>query len=137
MDLLSPPLQKQCKACTNEIQSLPDTISIFWRTHLQEVDFSDNALTELPSYIFELEVSVIFSICSLYICMSLGLLSHGNVEIEALETMVCHLPSSLQMVLLIHIVSLQPQALANVSKVELYGFIFERGAVQGKGLRMI
>lgn len=48
--------QKQCKASSNEIQSLPDTISIFWRTHLQEVDFSDNRLTELPSYIFELEV---------------------------------------------------------------------------------
>ena len=34
-------------------------ISIFWRTHLREVDFSDNALKELPSYIFELEVQYI------------------------------------------------------------------------------
>lgn len=49
-------MQRQCKASSNEIQSLPDTISIFWRTHLQEVDFSENSLTELPSYIFELEV---------------------------------------------------------------------------------
>lgn len=62
--------------------------------------------------------------------------SNGNVEIEALETVVCHLLSSLQMVLLIHIVSLQPQAPANVSKVEPYGFIFKREAVQGKGFRM-
>lgn len=51
-------VQKQYKASTNEIKSLPDTISIFWRTHLQEVDFSENCLKELPSYIFELEVSV-------------------------------------------------------------------------------
>lgn len=52
-------VQKQYKASNNEIESLPDTISIFWRTHLQEVDFSENCLKELPSYIFELEVSVI------------------------------------------------------------------------------
>lgn len=49
-------VQKVCKAANNQIESLPDTISIFWRTHLKEVDFSENALKELPSYIFELEV---------------------------------------------------------------------------------
>uniref|UniRef100_H3CMJ3 non-specific serine/threonine protein kinase n=1 Tax=Tetraodon nigroviridis TaxID=99883 RepID=H3CMJ3_TETNG len=49
---------KQYKASNNEIESLPDTISIFWRTHLQEVDFSENCLKELPSYIFELEALV-------------------------------------------------------------------------------
>uniref|UniRef100_A0A3B5BEW0 non-specific serine/threonine protein kinase n=1 Tax=Stegastes partitus TaxID=144197 RepID=A0A3B5BEW0_9TELE len=49
---------KQCKASYNVIESLPNTISIFWRTHLQEVDFSDNSLKELPSYIFELEALV-------------------------------------------------------------------------------
>ncbi|XP_041840522.1 leucine-rich repeat serine/threonine-protein kinase 1 isoform X2 [Melanotaenia boesemani] len=47
---------KQCKASSNVIETLPNTISIFWRTHLQEVDFADNMLKELPSYIFELEV---------------------------------------------------------------------------------
>ncbi|TSK53838.1 Leucine-rich repeat serine/threonine-protein kinase 1 [Bagarius yarrelli] len=47
---------KICKAASNQIQSLPDTISIFWRTHLKEVDFSENALKELPSYIFELQI---------------------------------------------------------------------------------
>lgn len=52
-----PSVQKEYKASNNEIQSLPDTISLFWRTHLQEVDFSENSLKELPSYIFELEVS--------------------------------------------------------------------------------
>uniref|UniRef100_A0A3P8RJX0 non-specific serine/threonine protein kinase n=1 Tax=Amphiprion percula TaxID=161767 RepID=A0A3P8RJX0_AMPPE len=49
---------KQCKASSNVIESLPNTISIFWRTHLQEMDFSDNSLNDLPSYIFELEALV-------------------------------------------------------------------------------
>ncbi|XP_029977672.1 leucine-rich repeat serine/threonine-protein kinase 1-like isoform X3 [Sphaeramia orbicularis] len=49
---------KQCRASSNEMESLPNTISIFWRTQLQEVDFSDNHLKELPSYIFELEAVV-------------------------------------------------------------------------------
>ncbi|XP_029946629.1 leucine-rich repeat serine/threonine-protein kinase 1 isoform X3 [Salarias fasciatus] len=49
---------KQLKASSNAIESLPDTISIFWKTQLQEVDFSDNSLKELPSYIFELEALV-------------------------------------------------------------------------------
>lgn len=56
-------LQKQCKAASNVIEGLPNTISIFWRTQLQEVDFSDNRLQELPSYIFELEVGAISWIC--------------------------------------------------------------------------
>ncbi|XP_062246581.1 leucine-rich repeat serine/threonine-protein kinase 1 isoform X1 [Platichthys flesus] len=54
---------KQCKASFNEIESLPNTISIFWRTKLQEVDFSDNILKELPSYIFELETVVSLRLC--------------------------------------------------------------------------
>lgn len=49
-------LQKICKASNNQIETLPDTISMFWRTQLKEVDFSENSLKELPSYIFELEV---------------------------------------------------------------------------------
>uniref|UniRef100_A0A8C2ES60 non-specific serine/threonine protein kinase n=1 Tax=Cyprinus carpio TaxID=7962 RepID=A0A8C2ES60_CYPCA len=47
---------KICKASNNQIEFLPDTISIFWKTHLMEVDISENVLKELPSYIFELEV---------------------------------------------------------------------------------
>ncbi|CDQ96087.1 unnamed protein product, partial [Oncorhynchus mykiss] len=47
---------KHCRASSNAIESLPNTISIFWRTQLQELDFSDNVIKELPSYIFELEV---------------------------------------------------------------------------------
>ncbi|XP_036442121.1 leucine-rich repeat serine/threonine-protein kinase 1 [Colossoma macropomum] len=54
---------KICKAAYNQIESLPDTISIFWRTHLKEVDFSENALKELPSYIFELEALISLKLC--------------------------------------------------------------------------
>ncbi|XP_076879110.1 leucine-rich repeat serine/threonine-protein kinase 1 isoform X2 [Brachyhypopomus gauderio] len=54
---------KICKAANNQIESLPDTISIFWRTHLKEVDFSENALKELPSYIFELEAIISLKLC--------------------------------------------------------------------------
>ncbi|XP_076586819.1 leucine-rich repeat serine/threonine-protein kinase 1 isoform X1 [Chaetodon auriga] len=58
---------KQCRASSNVIQSLPNTISIFWRTQLQEVDFSDNSLQELPSYIFELEALVSLRLCGNHI----------------------------------------------------------------------
>ncbi|XP_032367721.1 leucine-rich repeat serine/threonine-protein kinase 1 isoform X2 [Etheostoma spectabile] len=58
---------KQCKASCNLIESLPNTISIFWRTHLQEVDFSDNSLKELPSYLFELEALVSLRLCGNHI----------------------------------------------------------------------
>nr|XP_057944931.1 leucine-rich repeat serine/threonine-protein kinase 1 isoform X5 [Doryrhamphus excisus] len=54
---------KHCKASSNQIQSLPDNISIFWKSHLQDVDFSDNGLKELPSYIFELEALVSLRLC--------------------------------------------------------------------------
>uniref|UniRef100_A0A4W6D0S7 Uncharacterized protein n=1 Tax=Lates calcarifer TaxID=8187 RepID=A0A4W6D0S7_LATCA len=58
---------RQCKASSNVIESLPNTISIFWRTKLQEVDFSDNSLRELPSYIFELEALVSLRLCGNHI----------------------------------------------------------------------
>lgn len=61
-------LQKQYKASTNQIETLPDTISIFWRTHLQDVDFSENCLKELPSYIFELEVGMTTGVETSHIC---------------------------------------------------------------------
>ncbi|KAM9765342.1 leucine-rich repeat serine/threonine-protein kinase 1 [Menidia menidia] len=54
---------KRCKCSGNLIEHLPNTISIFWRTQLQEVDFSDNRLTELPSYIFELEAVSSLRLC--------------------------------------------------------------------------
>uniref|UniRef100_A0AAZ3R3M0 non-specific serine/threonine protein kinase n=1 Tax=Oncorhynchus tshawytscha TaxID=74940 RepID=A0AAZ3R3M0_ONCTS len=54
---------KHCRASSNAIESLPNTISIFWRTQLQELDFSDNVIKELPSYIFELEALVSLRLC--------------------------------------------------------------------------
>uniref|UniRef100_A0A8C1DR23 Leucine-rich repeat kinase 1 n=1 Tax=Cyprinus carpio carpio TaxID=630221 RepID=A0A8C1DR23_CYPCA len=54
---------KICKASNNQIELLPDTISIFWKTHLREVDISENVLKELPSYIFELEAIVSLKLC--------------------------------------------------------------------------
>uniref|UniRef100_A0A8C1W808 non-specific serine/threonine protein kinase n=1 Tax=Cyprinus carpio TaxID=7962 RepID=A0A8C1W808_CYPCA len=54
---------KICKASNNQIEFLPDTISIFWKTHLMEVDISENVLKELPSYIFELEAIVSLKLC--------------------------------------------------------------------------
>ncbi|XP_024117548.1 leucine-rich repeat serine/threonine-protein kinase 1 isoform X3 [Oryzias melastigma] len=44
-----------CRASSNLMASLPGSISPYWRAELQEVDFSDNRLTELPSYLFQLE----------------------------------------------------------------------------------
>ncbi|KAL1271919.1 hypothetical protein QQF64_030935, partial [Cirrhinus molitorella] len=59
---------KICKASNNQIEVLPDTISIFWKTHLREVDISENVLKELPSYIFELEAIVSLKLCGNQIC---------------------------------------------------------------------
>ncbi|XP_051969455.1 leucine-rich repeat serine/threonine-protein kinase 1 [Xyrauchen texanus] len=54
---------KTCKASNNQIELLPGTISIFWKTHLMEVDLSENILKELPEYIFELEAIVSLKLC--------------------------------------------------------------------------
>uniref|UniRef100_A0A8C5H8V1 non-specific serine/threonine protein kinase n=1 Tax=Gouania willdenowi TaxID=441366 RepID=A0A8C5H8V1_GOUWI len=58
---------RQLKASSNMIESLPNTISIFWKSQLQEVDFSENSLKELPSYIFELETLVSLRLCGNHI----------------------------------------------------------------------
>ncbi|XP_041074773.1 leucine-rich repeat serine/threonine-protein kinase 1-like isoform X1 [Polyodon spathula] len=49
---------KYCRASSNSMESITDTISIFWKNHLQEIDFSDNCLKELPLQIFQLEALV-------------------------------------------------------------------------------
>ncbi|XP_058851312.1 leucine-rich repeat serine/threonine-protein kinase 1-like isoform X2 [Acipenser ruthenus] len=51
------PLQ-YCRASSNSVASIPDTISIFWKNHLKEMDLSDNCLKELPLHIFQLEALV-------------------------------------------------------------------------------
>ncbi|XP_074522271.1 leucine-rich repeat serine/threonine-protein kinase 1 isoform X2 [Halichoeres trimaculatus] len=58
---------KQCRASSNMIKILPDTFAIFWRTQLQELDFSENSLTELPAHIFELEALVSLRLCGNHI----------------------------------------------------------------------
>ncbi|MEE6503637.1 hypothetical protein FKM82_004886 [Ascaphus truei] len=46
---------KYCKASKNAIEFLPENLELFWRNHLQEVDFSDNVLKEIPKALFQLE----------------------------------------------------------------------------------
>ncbi|KAM8973798.1 leucine-rich repeat serine/threonine-protein kinase 1 isoform 2-T2 [Pelodytes ibericus] len=47
---------KYCKASNNVIEVLPENLSLYWRNHLLEVDFSDNALKEVPKAVFQLEI---------------------------------------------------------------------------------
>uniref|UniRef100_A0A286XAK7 non-specific serine/threonine protein kinase n=1 Tax=Cavia porcellus TaxID=10141 RepID=A0A286XAK7_CAVPO len=46
---------KCCKASKNALESLPDKMSIFWKNHLKDVDFSENALKEVPLGLFQLD----------------------------------------------------------------------------------
>ncbi|XP_057705282.1 leucine-rich repeat serine/threonine-protein kinase 1 isoform X2 [Corythoichthys intestinalis] len=46
---------KWCRASSNKLSSLPDNFSTFWKTHLQDADFSDNLLEGLPADLFRLE----------------------------------------------------------------------------------
>ncbi|XP_072004717.1 leucine-rich repeat serine/threonine-protein kinase 1 isoform X1 [Engystomops pustulosus] len=46
---------KYCKASRNWIEIIPDNMTIFWRNHLLEVDFSDNALRDVPQDLFQVE----------------------------------------------------------------------------------
>uniref|UniRef100_A0ABM5EYR3 non-specific serine/threonine protein kinase n=2 Tax=Pogona vitticeps TaxID=103695 RepID=A0ABM5EYR3_9SAUR len=49
---------KYCKAARNMLESLPDTLAVFWKNHLKEVDFSENCLKEVPPGLFQLEALV-------------------------------------------------------------------------------
>uniref|UniRef100_A0AAY4E7H3 non-specific serine/threonine protein kinase n=1 Tax=Denticeps clupeoides TaxID=299321 RepID=A0AAY4E7H3_9TELE len=51
------------KASSNKIESIPELMSVFWKSHLQDVDFSDNSLKYVPSYVFELEAMVSLRLC--------------------------------------------------------------------------
>lgn len=46
---------KCCKASKNALESLPDKMSVFWKNHLKDVDFSENALKEVPVGLFQLD----------------------------------------------------------------------------------
>uniref|UniRef100_A0A663MZZ0 Leucine rich repeat kinase 1 n=1 Tax=Athene cunicularia TaxID=194338 RepID=A0A663MZZ0_ATHCN len=49
---------KCCKASRNSLEFLPDALTIFWKNHLREVDFSENSLKEVPLGLFQLEALV-------------------------------------------------------------------------------
>ncbi|XP_060116064.1 leucine-rich repeat serine/threonine-protein kinase 1 [Heteronotia binoei] len=49
---------KCCKAAKNALETLPDTLAVFWKNHLKEVDFSENALNEVPQCLFQLEALI-------------------------------------------------------------------------------
>ncbi|KAG8516285.1 Leucine-rich repeat serine/threonine-protein kinase 1 [Galemys pyrenaicus] len=46
---------KCCKASKNALESLPDKMAVFWKTHLKDVDFSENALKDVPLGLFQLD----------------------------------------------------------------------------------
>ncbi|XP_075414060.1 leucine-rich repeat serine/threonine-protein kinase 1 isoform X1 [Tenrec ecaudatus] len=46
---------KCCKASKNALESLPDKMAVFWKNHLKDVDFSENALKEVPWGLFQLD----------------------------------------------------------------------------------
>uniref|UniRef100_M3YHN0 Uncharacterized protein n=1 Tax=Mustela putorius furo TaxID=9669 RepID=M3YHN0_MUSPF len=46
---------KCCKASRNALESLPDKMAVFWKNHLRDVDFSENALKEVPLGLFQLD----------------------------------------------------------------------------------
>lgn len=46
---------KCCKASKNALESLPDKMAVFWKNHLKDVDFSENALKEVPLGLFQLD----------------------------------------------------------------------------------
>ncbi|XP_023384783.1 leucine-rich repeat serine/threonine-protein kinase 1 [Pteropus vampyrus] len=46
---------KCCKAPKNALESLPDKMAVFWKNHLKDVDFSENALREVPLGLFQLD----------------------------------------------------------------------------------
>ncbi|XP_071070427.1 leucine-rich repeat serine/threonine-protein kinase 1 isoform X2 [Dasypus novemcinctus] len=46
---------KCCKASKNALVSLPEKMAVFWKNHLKDVDFSENALKEVPLGLFQLD----------------------------------------------------------------------------------
>ncbi|XP_025055346.1 leucine-rich repeat serine/threonine-protein kinase 1 [Alligator sinensis] len=77
---------KCCKAARNALQSLPDTFTIFWKNHLKEVDFSENALKEVPQGLFQLEALV-----------SLKLLGNQLAALPSQEKWTCRQLKSLDL----------------------------------------
>ncbi|XP_054999231.1 leucine-rich repeat serine/threonine-protein kinase 1 [Sorex araneus] len=49
---------KCCRASHNALESLPEKMAVFWKSCLQDVDFSENALRAVPLGLFQLEALV-------------------------------------------------------------------------------
>ncbi|XP_036211675.1 leucine-rich repeat serine/threonine-protein kinase 1 isoform X3 [Myotis myotis] len=49
---------KCCKASQNALECLPDRMAVFWKNHLRDVDFSENALRDVPLGLFQLDALV-------------------------------------------------------------------------------
>ncbi|XP_039215029.1 leucine-rich repeat serine/threonine-protein kinase 1 isoform X3 [Crotalus tigris] len=77
---------KSCKVARNMLDSLPDTLAVFWKNHLKEVDFSDNSLKDLPQSLFQLEAVV-----------SLKLSGNQIVMLPSPEKWSCRLLKSLDL----------------------------------------
>ncbi|XP_026565039.1 leucine-rich repeat serine/threonine-protein kinase 1 isoform X1 [Pseudonaja textilis] len=77
---------KSCKVARNMLDSLPDTLAVFWKNHLKEVDFSDNSLKDLPQGLFQLEALV-----------SLKLSGNQIVTLPSPEKWACRLLKSLDL----------------------------------------
>ncbi|XP_029431041.1 leucine-rich repeat serine/threonine-protein kinase 1 isoform X2 [Rhinatrema bivittatum] len=60
---------KCCRASRNFLEVLPDTLAVFWKNHLQEVDFSSNALKEVPAGLFQLETLLSLKLSGNQLCM--------------------------------------------------------------------
>ncbi|XP_074090335.1 leucine-rich repeat serine/threonine-protein kinase 1 isoform X3 [Macrotis lagotis] len=69
---------KCCKAAKNLLEYLPDKIAVFWKNHLKEVDFSENALKDVPVGLFQLETLV-----------SLKLLGNQLITLPSQEKWTC------------------------------------------------
>ncbi|KAM4826424.1 leucine-rich repeat serine/threonine-protein kinase 1 [Thomomys bottae] len=48
-----------CKASKNALGTLPDKMAVFWKNHLRDADFSENALKEVPLGLFQLDALVV------------------------------------------------------------------------------
>ncbi|XP_034640793.1 leucine-rich repeat serine/threonine-protein kinase 1 [Trachemys scripta elegans] len=77
---------KCCKASRNSLESLPDTLAVFWKNHLREVDFSENSLNEVPQGLFQLEALV-----------SLKLLGNQLVSLPSQDKWTCKQLKSLDL----------------------------------------
>lgn len=52
-------------------------MAVFWKNHLKDVDFSENALKEVPLGLFQLDVS---TITATFLIVSVGKKNHSGPQ---------------------------------------------------------